>query len=72
MTGTVSTALYLQMQQNLPKHRITMLSCTHVFMTRKEKKDMCPSPKDPAWTVPMKVLRSRYARSVRLNLSPVP
>lgn len=40
MTGTVSTALYLQMQQNLPKHRITMLSCTHVFMTRKKKKDV--------------------------------
>lgn len=38
MTGTVSTALYLQMQQNLPKHRITMLSCTPVFMTRKKKK----------------------------------
>lgn len=32
MTKMVSTALYLQMQQNLPIYRITLFSCTHIFM----------------------------------------
>lgn len=38
MTKMVSTALYLQMQQNLPIYRITLFSCTHIFMIQNKKK----------------------------------
>lgn len=48
----VSAALNLQMQPNLPIHRITLFSCTHVLMTQKKKTSLCPYPKDPAWIVP--------------------
>lgn len=36
----VSAALNLQMQPNLPIHRITLFSCTHVLMTQKKKRHL--------------------------------